>query len=547
MTTRGVHGIHITLLLLVSYLVLFHGLGAYSLKEPDEGRYAEIAREMVELQDYVVPRLNYTRYFEKPPLFYWTVAFSFKAFGFSEVSARLTSALAALLSAGSVYLAALRWFGRGTAVLSTLILLTSFGFFTMARIVTIDMLFSALLFITLLLFSEYYRTKRQGFINAAYAVLGLATLAKGPVALLLLGLTIFIFLLSQKNLAFLKELRWVRGIFIYAAIVLPWFLIIAAREKEFLYFFFVDQNLLRFLTTRHKREGSYFYFVPVLFGGMFPWSLFIPRAILSAWAVTGLKLLIIWSGVAFAFFSISSSKLPAYVLPMLPALSIILGYLFAQKWSTPLTPRSEALVYQGILSILAVSSFILLSRDSTALPLMDLSGSALLLQHVRRTCIGAAIVLLALSLLPFLMALRTFKALFFLSSVVPLVFVTALYLNVDIIDRLNTTKVLARVINEQRVSGDYLANYGSFEETLPYYTRSPVVIVGYRGELEMGSRYPDSSPYFMTHEAFGRLFDSTNRVFCVVKQSRLPALQSQIRGTVHILARENEKFLITNR
>ncbi|HVN25544.1 MAG TPA: glycosyltransferase family 39 protein, partial [Syntrophorhabdales bacterium] len=129
--------LHILLILLLSYVFFFHGLGSYSLKEPDEGRYAEIPREMVETGDYIVPHLDYVRYFEKPPLLYWTTALSFKIFGFSECTTRLPDALAALVTALFLYAAVARWFTPEIGLLSAVMLVTSFGFFTMARTLTI--------------------------------------------------------------------------------------------------------------------------------------------------------------------------------------------------------------------------------------------------------------------------------------------------------------------------------------------------------------------------------------------------------------------------
>ena len=156
--------VYLALILAFSYLLLFYNLGAYSLKEPDEGRYAEIPREMVVLEDYVVPHLNFVRYFEKPPLLYWVTALSYKAFGRSEWSFRFPNALFALLTVLATYFFAARRFTERCAFLSSAMLLSSLIFFAMAHIVTIDMLFSFLLFGSVLCFHEFYASGRKRFL-----------------------------------------------------------------------------------------------------------------------------------------------------------------------------------------------------------------------------------------------------------------------------------------------------------------------------------------------------------------------------------------------
>ena len=182
MTKTTLNFKHIMAILLLSYLFFFHGIGDYSLKEPDEGRYAEIPREMVEMNDYTVPHLNYVRYFEKPPLFYWFVAISYKVFGVNEWSFRFPNALSAFLCVIFLYVFTRRWFNEHVAFLSSLVLMSSFGFFSMARIVTLDMLFSVWLSFSVLFFYDYYKSHKHFSLYAFYGCLGLATLAKGPAA-----------------------------------------------------------------------------------------------------------------------------------------------------------------------------------------------------------------------------------------------------------------------------------------------------------------------------------------------------------------------------
>ncbi|MCX5802114.1 MAG: glycosyltransferase family 39 protein [Proteobacteria bacterium] len=538
--------IYLSVILILSYLFFFHNIGNYSLKEPDEGRYAEIPREMIELHDYAVPHLNYVRYFEKPPLFYWIVAFSYKAFGISEWSFRFPNALSALLCVIILYLFVRRWFNEEVAFISSIVLMSSFGFFSMARIVTLDMFFTLWLFLSLLLFYGYYREKIPFLLYSFYASLALATLAKGPVAVLLVGITILIFLFTEKKISFLKEFKWITGILIYGVITIPWLLVISLKEKDFFYFFFIDQHLLRFLTSKHKRTGSVFYFFPVLFGGMFPWSIFIPRGIVSLWRKNELRLLIIWTLVVFAFFSISKSKLPPYILPVFPPLSIIIGYMFHKKWEEVIERKREVIISIFIFFILSTSVFLCMSSTFNEW-IGNISKDAVdILRDLRAFSIYISLVSIISGCLLCFKRFDKFSFVFSIFTVFSSLVVFMLMLNVNIIDRLNTTKRLSNVINYHKGGIDYLINYGSFEETLPFYTKKRVILASYKGELEMGSKYEDTKDLFMNEEDFINLFASDKKVFCVLKEKKIKRLKERLSERINIVICQNERCLIYN-
>jgi 4-amino-4-deoxy-L-arabinose transferase-like glycosyltransferase len=539
---------HVVTILLLSYVFLFHAMGDYSLKEPDEGRYAEIPREMIELNDYVVPHLNYARYFEKPPLFYWAVAASYKVFGVSEWSFRFPNALSALLCVIALYFSIRRWFGERVAFISSLILESSFGFFAMARIVTIDMFFTLWLFLSLLSFYGYYRERNRLFIYLFYGAMALATLAKGPVVLILMGATLLIYLLSEGNLAFLKEMRPVHGILIYGIITLPWMVLISLREKGFFYFFFIDQHVLRFLTTRHKRSGPLYYFIPVLIGGMFPWSLFIPRALVSLWKKKELRLFFIWSGVVFVFFSISGSKLPPYILPLFPSLAIVIGYLFNEKWEEYAGWNYEMVGY--LIIFLAFSGAALFQMNGAFIRMVGAIAmdARSILEGLKTFSVVISIVSLLLVCL-FLIS-RRFKTYSFWFSSLTLFssfLVLLIMLNTNTLDSLNTTKRLSDIVNREGNNVRYLLTYGSFEETLPFYTKRRVLVASYKGELEMGSACDDTKAFFLTDADFVKLFNGNSGVYCVVKASKLLRLKDRLTGGYSVLGTQNGRYLISSK
>ena len=538
--------LHILLILLLSYVFFFHGLGSYSLKEPDEGRYAEIPREMVETGDYIVPHLDYVRYFEKPPLLYWTTALSFKIFGFSEYTTRLPDALAALVTALFLYAAVARWFTPEIGLLSAVMLVTSFGFFTMARTLTIDMLLSCMLFLSLIFFYDFYREKRRAAMYGFYACLALATLAKGPVAPLLVGVTLLLYLIMERKILFLRMLLSIRGLLLYIAITAPWFVAIALREKEFLWFFFMDQNFLRFLTQKHHRSGPIYYFLPVLFGGLFPWSIFIPRAVAASWRKKELRLFLIWFFVVFLFFSLSGSKLPPYILPAFPALALLLGWLFGDEGANRVSGSGEIFIYQILFGLFGLAGFAVAAGAVDSFLRMQPE----MLELVKGLK-GFSIAVVCLSVVPIvLLCLRKMRAprpLFLILSCFSLAVIVLMMMHTGLIDKVNTTKELAAVINREKSGGTLeVVNFASFDETLPFYTRQKIYIAGYKGELEMGSAYEDTKDTFLSIEEFVNLFRSDRKVLCVLKATRLSRLRDLGIENVKVLACQSGRCLISN-
>lgn len=522
-------------------------MGDYSLKEPDEGRYAEIPREMVETGDYIVPHLNYVRYFEKPPLLYWSVAISYKLFGVSEWSFRFANAAFAFLTVLFLYFFARKWFNKESALFSCLILISSFGFFSMARIVTTDMCFSFLLFTSLLCFYDFYRNKRPVVLYLFYALAGLATLAKGPAAVILLGSTILIFLITEKKLSFLKELKWLKGSAIYTCIVIPWIIAISLREKEFLYFFIIDQHILRFATTQHKRSGPLYYFLPILIGGMFPWSFFIPRSIINLWQKRELRLFIIWSAVVFGFFSISGSKLPPYILPIFPALSLILGLFFYENRNNYAGRTKEIILYAAILAVFCLPVFLRIYQPFLEWLWTISEDAPEIAAKLKFFSIGVSILSAVTLCLFCLKKFTRYRAIFLILLGFSFSFVCMIMgFNVNTIDRLKTSKELAMAANQRNGTFDYLVNYDVYEQTFLFYTKSRVILANHRGELEMGSKYDDAKGYFVSETDFIKLLSSDKKVLFVTKENKINRLREMIPRRIETIQCQNGRCLYGN-
>lgn len=313
---------------------LFFRLGGAVLFEPDEGRNAEKAREILVLHDWLTPHENFHAVLDKPIFFYWLIALAYKIFGISEWAARLPSALAALGTLALVYRFALRSWDRWTALWSVLILLTSVEFFVLARIVIFDMTLTFFLSLALCAFFQASRSdnamRRRLWCAAMYASLGAATLVKGLVGIIVPGLVIFSYLLLSRQWAVLKRMALIPGILLFLAIVLVWYLPVEARNPGYLRYYLWEEHFGRFATDEFDRGEPWYYFLGVGFVGFMPWTLLLPMALRAQWKSRAAKrlddktlYLLLWAVVPFLLFSISKSKLPHYILPIFPALALL--------------------------------------------------------------------------------------------------------------------------------------------------------------------------------------------------------------------------------
>lgn len=325
---------------------LLFQLGAAVLFEPDEGRNAEKAREILVLHDWVTPHENFHPVLDKPIFFYWLIALAYKLFGISEWAARLPSALAALGTLAVVYrFAQLRW-GQWPALWSVLILLTSVEFFALARIVILDM--SLAFFITLSLcsfFEAFHADQRRRRLLGClffYAALGAATLTKGLVGVAVPALVIVPYLLSTRRWAMLARMHLAPGALLYFAIVLSWYLPAEARNPGYLHYYLWEEHFGRFVTEEFDRGGPWYYYIGVVLVGFLPWSLMLPFIAGRNWKNVRARRLddatlyvICWIVGPFMFFSLSSAKLPHYILPIFPPLALLTGATLARWHEAP--------------------------------------------------------------------------------------------------------------------------------------------------------------------------------------------------------------------
>jgi len=308
------------------------------LFDPDEGRYAEIPREMAANGDWVTPTLNDLKYFEKPPLQYWATAALYRAFGMHDWTARLWATALAFLCIPLVFAFCRRiGYTTDTSFVAAALLAINPYFAIVGQLNLLDQGFSfflsAAVFAFVIAQREHVATNRSRmWLLITWAALGLAVLSKGIVALVLAGTTLAVHIVVTRDLTLLRRLQLKAGATLFLAITVPWFWLVQSRNPEFFHFFFVREHLERFLTTVADRVEPFWYFVPILLVALLPvignwrsWRLAKIEGERAHGEFRAELFLLIWCVVVGALFSLSQSKLASYVLPVMPPLAVVLA------------------------------------------------------------------------------------------------------------------------------------------------------------------------------------------------------------------------------
>jgi len=319
-------------------LIWFGNIEYRKLIKPDEGRYAEIPREMVVSGDWVTPRLNDLKYFEKPPLQYWATATAYELFGEHQWTSRLWAVLTGFAGLLLVWFAGTRLFGCAAGRYAAVLLGGSLLYVLMAHINTLDM--GVTFFITLgivgLLLGQHAESDartRRNWMYLAWVAMALAVLSKGLMGLVLPGAALFLYAVLQRDIGVWKRMHWGMGLLLFLLVVSPWFYLVMKANPEFFQRFFIYEHYTRFTTKDLGRFQPWYYFIPVLLLGMLPWTLLMFDTMLRTWkgsvrsdkAFNPERFLLIWAVFIYLFFTVSGSKLPSYLLPMFPALALLMG------------------------------------------------------------------------------------------------------------------------------------------------------------------------------------------------------------------------------
>jgi 4-amino-4-deoxy-L-arabinose transferase-like glycosyltransferase len=372
---------HYALLLTVGAALFLVNLGGPSLWDVDEGRNATAAVEMLESGDFIVPTFNATLRSHKPVLLYWLQVAAYRVFGVNEFAARLPSALAALLALLLTYELGRRLFEATTGLLAALVLGSTALFCASAHFANPDALLNAFVVLTLFFFWRGYARSSRGWFIPAGAAAGLAFLTKGPTGLLLPGAVIVLFLTWSGRLRLLLDRRLLGGMLAFVLVGLPWYVWVGVETKgQFLREFFLTHNYERAVSVMEGHRGPPYYYLVVLLVGFAPWSVFLVLALwyafwstlLRPWAafrgawvhaaerhdepagtgqataVEGYRFLVCWVVVYVGAFSVATTKLPNYILPLY-APAALLTARFLERWR-----RGELALARGLMGLCLV-------------------------------------------------------------------------------------------------------------------------------------------------------------------------------------------------
>jgi 4-amino-4-deoxy-L-arabinose transferase-like glycosyltransferase len=501
-------------------------LGARPLFNPDEGRYAEIPREMLSGGDWVVPHLDGLAYIEKPPLQYWATALSYRLLGANEFAARLYSALTALATILLVWSAARRLWSleaawRAAAVLSGMLM-----FVVLGQLLTLDM---SLTFYMTVSLAAFLLTQQAGqpkrWMILAWLAAGCGVLTKGLVAAAIPVAVLMLYSVYSRDFAPWRRLYITWGLPLFLAITVPWHWLAARRLPDFLQFFFVHEHVARYLTPIADRQEPWWFFIGVFLAGSLPWTLPALRALGGGWrrrtpAAGGpfQPALFLWIWIVFigVFFSLSDSKLMPYILPAMPALALLMA-------AQPAQALRRDFLFTAVLTLAAGLSLGLASlnwpsmvassdRSVYFLPLakplgqiallLTASGAFVLVRRVRDATRAAAFLGVGWCL-AWLLLIRAAAL------------VAPIYSGVDLAAALELADRDAPIYS-----------VGTYDQSLTFYLRRTVTLVAYRGELDFGLRKAPGADITDVAE-FLRRWSAPTRAFAVMEKSMFHDLNSR--------------------
>jgi len=354
--------------------LFFYGLAYFGLVGADEPRYAQVAREMLARHDWITPTLGGKPWLEKPPLYYWQAMLAYTVFGVSDWAARLPSAVDATLMVFAIYLF-FRRFRPGSELDAALMTVAGAGIIGFARAASMDMALAASITIALLAWYAWHESGTRAYLWLMYAFLALGMLAKGPVAPFLAAVVVSMFAVATGNYPILHRTLSFRGISMFCLIALPWYVAVQLRNPDFLRAFILQHNLERFSSNLYHHRQPFWFYVPVALLALLPWTVFSVYAVAKTigmwWSKRGEIMksddefnvfLLIWLLVPVVFFSVSQSKLPGYILPALPAGTVLLAEYVRRQVASDERPGAVPLILHSVFAGALVFPALLLGQ-----------------------------------------------------------------------------------------------------------------------------------------------------------------------------------------
>jgi 4-amino-4-deoxy-L-arabinose transferase-like glycosyltransferase len=532
------------LMLLVAILIWCSNLEYRKHVLSDEGRYSEIPRYMAQSGDWITPRLNGIKYFEKPPLQYWTTAAAYKVFGEHHWTARLWPALTGFLGVLLMFHAGARLYGADAGLYAALVLGSSLLYSIIAHVITLDMgltFFLGLALAGILLALDARADARQNrlWMHIAWAACAFAVLSKGLIGIVLPAVVIILYMLTKRDYALWRKLHLVTGGLLFLLISAPWFIAVSIANPEFPQFFFIHEHFARFTTTIHHRYQPWYYFIPILLIGILPWLVTMFDALLGARRRTSggfdpTLFLLLWAGFIFVFFSISGSKLASYILPIFPALALLIAVRLTTISGRTLARQLAPVAVLALAGLIAVPQAVKLASTSVPVELYQnqmpwlyaaagtmLAGSIVAMiyswrGHVRRAVVVCAFAGLATAQL----ALTSH----------------------DSLSPAHSTYHLVQKLKPYLRPGVPFYSVGGYEQTLPFYIKRTVTLVAYQDEMAFGLKQ-EPTLWVPDLAGFERLWRNHDYALAVMGPEMFGQLQ-QAQLPMQEIARDTERVFV---
>jgi len=514
------------------------------LFDPDEGRYAEIPREMWATGDWVTPRLNGLKYFEKPPLQYWATAATYSLFGVSEWTSRLWSAVLGFLCIVASYTFVRRIYDPSHAAAAALVLATSPYFVIIGQLNLLDNAFTFFLICAVFAFLVAQRTHERSTAERRWMLLawgsaGLAVLSKGIVALVLAGGTLVAYSITARDWQPWRRLQMRWGLPLFLIVTVPWFWLVSQRNPEFLRFFFVHEHFARFLTTVHQRAQPSWYFPVIVMLGVLPWITHLWPALRDAWqrphdagAMRVERFLVVWCSVVIGFFSASGSKLAPYVLPVVPALAVLLAPKIVNDLRSG--ARASWIVFGFILVAgTGMGAAVVRASVGASLSLIGWMAGAILIAGFATLLMSTAIVR---GLGPWRFAPLALGSLLAWQG---------LMLSYAEQKPARTAKSLVAAIRDQVRPDTQLFSVGQYRHTAALYLGRTLRLIDYRGEFDFGL-FVEDTDYIPSLPAFEEEWEHSADAVAFVDPDTFAQLRP--RGLPgRVLASDSRSIVVSRR
>jgi len=546
---------------LIAYGLYSIFLGSYPLINPDEGRYSDIARHMLETGNYITPMFNGIPFLDKPILFFWIQTFFIRLFGINEWALRLWPITIATFGCVFTYITGRRLFNRRTGWLGSIILLTSLFYFMMAHVADLDL--TVAVFIAAALFSfmlavESPKKQQRWYFWLSYLFAGLAVLTKGLIGIVLPMMVIGLWVLLLNRWKVLLQMRLISGLIIMTAIILPWFFLVQQYNPNFFHYFFYDQQVDRYLTHHfNSRHGLWFYPF-IIVAGMLPWSLYFLAGFFRKCKIIWQNrqdhqkdcFLLLWIISISVFFSIPISKTMGYILPVFPAIALITASNLDTYFRHRQQESARLCLFTSILLAMLGIVLFFLPKWLSNLPLAAIGPELHFMS-----------IVLFISAIGLLLTMRS-KAIF--QMLVPIAAVLLIYpcLMYSIVNErkalgLVSSKPLALKLKAMLKPDDTVIFFDYYYQDLAFYLKHDVLLAGdfqheklrdhWRRDFVEGLKNPKYQNHSLSISQLQHYWLGGKRVYLFTIADKLNKLQKQLGLPYYRVGRYHDLILLSNR